>query len=652
LNRTARLVEATVEMKQGGFAFGTEIGQAKRTSKAIKDPYISGARLHSALHGDRVLLRLDRERRNGRSEAEVIQVLERHSGRITGFYVSGKKSGTVYPEDRKFPFDITITSPPEPEIRDGDAVVVKLLEGTGKHGRWEGEIAEVIGDPNDFDVQVRLVTEKFELPVTFSDKAMQEAAEARPEPGPGEREDLRDIFHVTIDGEDAKDYDDAIGVLKNDGGYRLYVSIADVSAYVKTGSELDREAYARGTSIYLPGTVIPMLPEKLSNDLCSLLPETDRLALTAILDFDKNGQPGTARFTRSVIRSSQRFTYDTVNQIVVDKNPEVRAAFASFVGPLEWARELAEILSARRLSRGSINFRISEAAFAFDGDKQVRSITKAQRHFSHQMIEEFMLAANEAVARKLSEAQRPLLYRIHELPDREKIASFTSFSATLGLDLPENSATPGWYNELIANVEGTPREYIVNNLLLRTMQQARYNPENAGHFGLAAPLYCHFTSPIRRYPDLIVHRLLCQLGEAATGVPRESKEVPVSPANSLKEDGRHLSERERIAISSERDMAERLKQQFMSSRVGEQFEAVISGVNSRFIYIELLDFPVSGSVPLANLTDDYYILDEKKHRFVGDISGRVLQVGDLVESRLSDVDRYQGRMYFTLSQPD
>ena len=647
LHQLDRFVEATIEMKQGGFAFGVDLSPARTASKLLKDPYISAARTHSALHGDRVLLRLGRQRRNGRSEAEVIRVMQRGSRTLTGFYVSGKGYGSVYPEDPKFPFEIKLAQTPGTGVKDGDAVIVKLLD-TADSRSWQGEIVTLLGDPDDFDVLVRLVVEKFSLVRDFSEEALDEAAAATSDPPVDRREDLRGIPHVTIDGADAKDYDDAIAVEKTQHGYRLYVSIADVSAFVPVGSQLDREAYARGTSIYLPGTVLPMLPEQLSNNLCSLLPDTDRMAVTAILEFDRDGRSRASRFTRSVIRSRQRFTYATVKQIAIDRDNQARKRYTEFTTLLDTGCELAGILAKNRIQRGSILFSTPEAAFAFDDDHRVLSVTKNARDFSHQLIEEFMLAANEAVAQLFNNRGEELLYRIHEEPDREKIAAFTLFAATLGLELPENQATPGWYNELIAKVDSTPHEFIVNNLLLRTMQQARYSPGNVGHFGLATELYCHFTSPIRRYPDLIVHRLLCWLLDQNA----KGEDPPAtSPADSLAENGRHLSERERLAISSERDMSDRLKLQYMAKRVGETFEGVISGVSNKLIFVELVDIPVGGAISLGSLTDDYYILDEKKHRFIGDISGRVLQVGNLVHVVLTDVDRYQNRIFFTLDQP-
>ncbi len=650
LGKRHSLVEATVEMNQAGFGFGTELLRRFGGRLPAKDPYISARLLHSALHGDRVLLTINRTHRDGRSEAEVIGILERRTKTLAGFYTSGKKYGSVSIEDPKFPFNIILSKAPEKPVEDGDAVIIRLNEYRGENDVPQGEIIEVLGNPERYEVQVRLVIEKFNLPYQFSKEAELQAAACEPETSVEGREDLRQIDHVTIDGEDAKDFDDAVAVVKSKNGFRLHVSIADVSAFIPTGSTLDREAYERGTSIYLPGTVIPMLPEHLSNNLCSLLPDTDRLTLSAILDFDRQGTMKKSRFSRTVIRSRQRLTYDKVKGIVIDKDPELRKVYKPLVKSLDWAGELARLLQQKREKRGSINFTLPEVAITFGDDNQAVSIAKANRSFAHQIIEEFMLAANEAVAQTFAAHHLDLLYRIHEEPSPEKIADFVRFGATLGLILPKNPGTPDWYNNLIALVKDTGHEYIVNSLLLRSMQQARYSPVNCGHFGLATDLYCHFTSPIRRYPDLMVHRLLCRFIGAEAGKNLRQDSGKCAPISSLKECGIHLSERERVAIASERNMSERLKIQYMAQRIGESFRAVISGVSSNVFFVELIDCFVSGTVLLATLTDDYYILDEKNHRLVGDVSCKVLQIGTIIDVILLDVDSRQNKMFFTLKQ--
>jgi len=648
LHRNRQYLEATIDRHPGGFGFGTELTFQSQVKPLAKEPYISAARMSSALPGDRVLLSIIKLRRNDRAEAEVIGVIKRRTKKLAGIYHQLGNDHFVYPDDLKFPSPIVLAEPPTMEICNGDAAIVKLIDRINSHDRLHGEIIEVLGSPDNIDVQIRLVVEKFRLPSTFNSQVQKEAENVAPAPGPADREDLREVLHFTVDGITAKDFDDAIAVEKSPPGYRLYVSIADVSAFVKPGSLIDREAYERGTSIYFPGTVIPMLPENLSNNLCSLLPDVDRLTVSVILDFDRQGKLLKSRFARSLIRSSQRFTYDTVKQLIIEKEPSIRRIHKPYLTPLKWAAELAKLLRDRRRERGSIGFTLPEADIQLDDLGKVNSITRAQNHFGHRIIEEFMLAANEAVAETFAKAELPMLYRIHEEPDSEKMTDFRKFSERLGLELPKETATPSWYNSVIDHVRGTSGEYVINTLLLRTMQQARYSPDNKGHFGLASHYYTHFTSPIRRYPDLIVHRLICDLLMNQGQSPRNC--AVTSPADSLNQAGTYLSERERIAVSSEREMADRLKCQYMSGRIGDSFQAVVSGVSDTVFFVELLDVFVSGAVSLATLLDDYYLLDKKNHRLIGDVTGNIIQLGNYIEVVLLGVEHDKNRISFTLKQ--
>lgn len=653
LQARSPLTEAIIDMSPSGHAFARLLSSRHGSTDEgrEKDAYVPPARLSTALPGDRVLAFVTPSRRPGKKEAEVLHILQRANLRVAGFFHKGGHCGVVHPDDSRFPFAIALVAPPPQPVEDGHAVLVSLLyDADNTHPR--GEIVEVLGDPGQVTVQVRLIIEKFRLPHRFSDEAEQQARFPPPDPAAGSRKDLRQTLHVTIDGTDAKDFDDAIAVVALPDGYRLMVSIADVSAHVVVGSALDLEAYERGTSVYLPSTVVPMLPENLSNNLCSLVPDADRLAVTVTIDFDRHGKRLRTSFARTIIRSKHRFTYDTVEQIVTARDQSVRERHATFVALLDRAAELARILHAARRSRGAIGFTLPEAVVLFDDDGQVTAVKRSVRLFAHQIIEEFMLAANEAVAETFVSTGADLLFRIHEPPEPEKIGDFQTFARTLGLDLPDNPATPTWYNRLIEQVEGTPYEYIINNLLLRTMQQARYRAEHSGHFGLASDQYTHFTSPIRRYPDLIVHRQLCRLIRA--GKPAAGTTAPPersSPTGQLPEDARHLSDRERIAVAAEREMVDRLACRFMSRHLGETFSAVISGVSETAFFVELLDFAVSGIVALSALTDDYYLLDQKRHRLVGDISGQTLQIGDLIQVVLAAIDFDQNKLQFSLKQP-
>ena len=642
LGKQHNLAVGVLEQNPRGFGFVTGVVGKGDGRSYVKDPSVEASRMGAARHGDTVLVRVFRVRQDGRPEAEVITVLKRGSDRLAGFVSFERNRIRVTPEDLRFPFSVFIDDTIPENLQAGDAVIVQLADGQEETGSLRGRIIEVLGNPDLIDVQMRLVIEKFKLPHIFSDQAEQESAllpdEITETKG---REDLREILHVTIDGETAKDFDDAVAVLKTKKGFRLYVSIADVSHFVRPGTALDKEAYERGTSIYFPGRVIPMLPEKISNNLCSLIPDRDRLAFTAILDFDRQANVVKKRFVKSIIRSHKRFTYTTVRQILIDNDKEVRGLHKAFLTPLKWAGELATVLQKQRKDRGAIGFTLPESDIDLDEAGRIRSIGRAERNFAHQIIEEFMLSANEAVAETFTEHSVNALYRIHERPDPIKVQEFTGFAQTLGLHLPKHRQDPDWFGQVLELVKGSPKEYVVNNLLLRTMQQARYDMRNVGHFGLAATDYTHFTSPIRRYPDLLVHRALFDFVSRS----KENKKN-LSPEN-LKEIGPFLSSRERVAVGAEREMNDRLKVRYMQDKIGESFDAVISGVNGFAFFVELLELFVSGSVAISELRDDYYVYDPKHHRLMGERSARMYQLGDLVRVTLLDVDPRKNRINFT-----
>ena len=648
LNRAAPFYTGTLEMKPAGFGFATDLHAVGKSKTKIEDAFIPRSALFSARHADRVLMLVNLESRRKNPEAEVLGSLEHGSSNLTGFFHIERNRYVVYPEDPRFPFTIVLDQLPKsagkPEI--GDVVIVRLDEKKSTPSSVRGKIIEILGNPDLPEVQIRMVAEKYGLSGKFSPEALQDAKQVETAPNLSDREDLRDILHYTIDGEDAKDFDDAIAVLKLQYGYRLYVSIADVAAYVKPGSRLDAEAYERGTSTYFPGFVIPMLPENLSNNLCSLMADVDRLTMTAVLDFDQQGVLLKKRFARSIIRSKMRFTYAIVKRIIVDKDDEIERRFKEFLTPLKWATELGEALQHQRMKRGSIALTVPEAEIKLDNNGRVVAIEGKQRSFANQLIEEFMLAANEAVAGTFAERGVNLLYRIHDRPDPDKIKDFAAIAKAFGLNPGHAEPTPQWYNGLVAQVQGADRELIVNSLLLRTLQQARYSIDNPGHFGIGALNYTHFTSPIRRYPDLIVHRLLANL---ISPKDASTEDFPPAPYRSLKEAGLHLSERERNSISAEREMADRLKCRYMEPRVGERFKAIISSLSDTMFFVDLLDEFVSGAVFLSSLTDDYYLHDWKRHRLIGDISGKILQVGEIIDVQLTEVDMSTRKMIFAVA---
>lgn len=645
LHKAAPLYEGSLVQNPRGFGFVNPTRQQHKRVRLTKDLFISSSNMGAARHGDIVLIRVLRTSRDNRPEAVVVEVLSQGTDKIGGIFFNDGRERLVYPDDPRFPFTVRIDGSYDPKPQNGDAVIVQFERANRPSRFLPGKIIEVLGPADAIDTQMRLVIEKFNLPHLFSDEVLQETTRLdeafKPDP---QREDLRTIPHVTIDGESAKDFDDAVSVVKTRKGFQLYVSIADVSHFVKPGSAIDREAYARGTSIYFPDRVIPMLPEKLSNGLCSLVPEEDRFTLSAILDFDRSGTLLKKRFTRSVICSHHRFTYTTVKQILIDNNPAVRREHKPFLTQLKWAKELATVLQKKRKKRGSIDFNLPEPEFILSDSGEIASIRQTERNFAHQIVEEFMLAANEAVAELFSSQSIPTLYRVHEPPARTKAEEFLEFVKSLDLPLRPFENDSAWFAELLNACKGTKYEYIINNLLLRTMKQAHYSSKNVGHFGLAASDYTHFTSPIRRYPDLIVHRELLRLSTRVT-----EKRQPKMCQPSHKDSGEFLSNRERDGVLAERDMKDRLKISYMKNRIGESFDAIVSGVTERGLYLELQDLCISGSISMDQLDDDYYILDEKNHRLFGEISAQTYQIGDFLRITLRDIDVLSKRLSFNIA---
>lgn len=636
------LLKAALALTSRGFGFATVEGQKPEE----RDIFISSENLAGASHGDTVSLRLLGITSRGRREGVVVRILNRSVTTLCGLYTEDRKGGYLLPDNPKIPFTVFIHKQKSMKAKNGEAVLARITDyGTGEKGP-SGEIIEILGDPLTVGVQIRMAVEQLHLSRSFPDMVLEEVEKLEPlVECRADRKDLRHIEHVTIDGADAKDFDDAIAVEETARGYRLYVSIADVGHYVQAGSSIDMEAYQRGTSVYFPNQVLPMLPERLSNDLCSLVPHQDRPAFSAVLDFDRKGKQLQAQFHRSMINSRMRFTYDTVHRIVYLKEETVRQEHGHLLPMLTAAAKLSSLLRKKRRRRGSLGFNIPEAEIRVRDD-QIVSMGHAQRNEAHMLIEDFMLAANEAVAETLDRARQDVLYRIHERPDPDKVSAFTEAAGAMGLHLPKTEISSSWFAGVLDEARNKPAEYVINNLLLRTMQQARYSPENLGHFGLAAEYYLHFTSPIRRYPDLIAHRVLRNLlvQQAGTG-----KRMPVlAEKENLDQAALHLSGRERLAVDAERDVHARLSGLFMVDRIGEEFDAVVSGVSSYGLFVELLEYFISGGVPVQSMDDDYYFFDSRAHRLIGELTRQVYQLGHTVRVRLEHVDLGAKRITFSL----
>jgi len=641
-----KLSRATVALTRRGFGFATIEG--RKTDE--KDIFISSRNLNGASHGDTVLIRIKATTSRGRREGQVVRIIKRAVSTLCGVYVEENQGGRLMPDDPKLPFTVFIPGAKSRNAENGAAVLARITEyGAGDRGPT-GEILEILGDPLTVPVQLRMAMEKLSLTRSFPAEVLEAAKRLKPlTTCDKNRRDLREIPHVTIDGATAKDFDDAIAVQEIAGGFRLYVSIADVSHYVRTGSVIDQEAYQRGTSVYFPNLVLPMLPERLSNDLCSLVPNQDRPAFSAILDFDRKGKQIRAEFCHSMINSHNRFTYDAVHRIIYLKNKKEQKKYAELVPMLTTAARLSSLLRKRRERRGSLGFTIPEADILVQDDR-IRSIGHVKRNKAHLLIEDFMLAANEAVAETLAHARREVLFRIHEPPDPIKVNTFTEAAAAMGLQLAKTDISPAWFARVLDEARNKPAEYVVNNLLLRTMQRARYSPENLGHFGLAAGYYLHFTSPIRRYPDLIAHRALHNFLVQQTGKGALQPLVPGK--DNLTEAATHLSARERVAVDGERDVQARLSSLFMLDRIGEEFDGIISGVTSFGLFIELLDYYISGAVPIGDMNDDYYLFDSRAHRLIGERSNTIYQLGRMVRIRLEHVDMGAKRITFSLVQSE
>jgi ribonuclease R len=648
LRQDNKTLEGVIEMHPRGFGFVVIDNPPAELRKAgaRNDPFISPANLGTANHGDRVLVAIISRRRH-RAEAKVLQIIERAATRLAGIFTAGRDTGLVTPEDDRITFKVIVQRQDCGGARSGNAVLVDIIDFRTGQRNPTGRIAKVLGDPEDINVQALLVASKFGLPYEFEPGTIKDSEKLAMAPPADQtaRENLLGVAHVTIDGEKARDFDDAVAVVKTDRGYRLYVSIADVGHYVRPGTPIDREAYRRGTSVYFPTMVLPMLPEALSNDLCSLLPDTERLTFTAVLDFDRQGHRLAKRFFKSVIKSRYRLTYTQVKHMVVDRDRQLRRQYRPITTQLDWMGELAAELERCRLERGSIGFTLPEAELQVDEEDRVTAVLRTERNLAHKIIEEFMLAANEAVAETFAENRCPALYRIHEPPDPLKVAEFTKFAATLGMALPRGSGSPQWFGRVLAQVAGTPKEYIVNNLLLRTMQRARYSPENVGHFGLAASHYTHFTSPIRRYPDLMVHRALAAIIAGKVG----QSEAAAGPEAQLVTAGDFLSGREKTATEAEWEMVDRLKVRFMADKVGETFDGIVSGATDFGLFVELLQWFVGGAIGMADLDDDHYFYDEKHHRLVGRYTGKVYQIGDLVRVTVKSIEIQQRRVNFVIA---
>jgi ribonuclease R len=639
------LVVGRLQANAGGSAF--VVADSPRATRDA-DVFVSSSNLKEAMHGDRVVARIERYRTGERPEGRIVKILARANQTVVGrFDMDAAGLGFVTPFDQRLRTDVAVAPGDAGGAEAGQMVIVEITQWPTATRGPVGRVIEVLGRIDDPGVDTTIIVRKYGLPDSHGEPALAEARRlveghdtpramhARRHDLAG-RTDFRGLDIVTIDGEHARDFDDAISVERlSTGHFWLGVHIADVSHYVREGSALDTEAYDRGTSVYFPDRALHMFPSDLATGLCSLNPQVDRLVQSCLMEVDRHGTVLRHEFHDGIIRTRERMTYTDVNAILTEGNPDVTARYAPLVPLFERMRELFQILNARRRRLGSIDFDFDEAELVLDEAGQVEAIVAAERNIAHRIVEEFMLLANETVAEFLEASDVPGLYRVHESPDPLKVEQFEAFISGLGYTLgaPPHAVRPRHFQALLQKIHGTPAERPVAVLMLRTMQKARYAPDNLGHFGLAFSSYTHFTSPIRRYPDLVVHRLLrAARGAAPAAADRERMEAQ------LPEIARLTSERERRADEAERELVQWKKVRFMRDKVGDEFDGYITGVASFGLFVQLEEHVVEGLVHVSSMADDYYRFLDATHSLRGENTHKVYRLGDRVRVQVARVD--------------
>ena len=669
--KTPRLIHGRLSVHRDGYGFVTP----EEPVPGLKgDIYLGKEDAERGMHGDRVAIRIKRMERDGRAHGEIVEVVKRAHESIVGEFRVRRRGNFVVPHDERIrqwieiPEGMAIPAGGVSVNRvgaravevhseadlDGMVVTAEIVD-YGDHGdRPAGRIVEVLGRPDDFGIDVEILIRAHHIPHQFPEDVLDQA---RSIPGPipedeiAKRRDFREYDIVTIDGETARDFDDAVWVERlPNRHWALHVHIADVSYYVRPGSPIDREALLRGTSVYFPDRAVPMLPLELSTDQCSLRPHEDRLVMSALLEIDNHGDVVAQDFTRGVIRSAERMTYTAVHK-VLEGDPELNVRYEALVPRFKMMQELALLLNKKRQRRGSIDFDLPEPLLEFDEFGAMTSVTRAPRNIAHRLIEEFMLAANEAVAAHIEAAGEPMIFRIHDRPDPKRVIEFEEIATQFGYSLTPGAApvkkfkaevvaldnpllTSRNYQKLVAKIEGKPEERILSYLMLRSLKQARYSDQNVGHFALAATSYTHFTSPIRRYPDLIVHRIL--------GAHLDSKHYEAD----LHAIADQSSDAERRAAEAERELVEWKKVKFMIDRVGDEFDALIISTTRFGFFVELQDMFIEGLVPLDSLPGDHFEYKENVRKIMGVRHRRQFSIGDQIIVRLDRVDGVEKKLTF------
>ncbi len=631
---------------------GTFLGHAKgfgfvETQGQEADYYVPEDKVNGAFHNDKVQAALLPAVTGKRQEVEIIRILERGTSKIVGTFQKSKNFGFVIPDNSRIAADIFIPIERSRGAVDGHKVVAELTSYGGKDRKPEGKITEILGHINDPGVDILSIVKGYELPMEFSEKVMKQAERTASEVSDADREgrlDLRELTMVTIDGEDAKDLDDAVSLSVNGEEYELGVHIADVTNYVQENSALDREALKRGTSVYLVDRVIPMLPHALSNGICSLNEGVDRLALSCLMKMNKKGEVIDYNIAETVIRVDRRMSYTAVKKILEDQDEGTKAEYKELVPMFEQMEELAEILRKKRRKRGSIDFDFPETKIILDKSGIPTEIKPYERNTATKMIEDFMLLANETIAQHFYWMELPFVYRTHDNPDPEKIEKLSLFIHNFGYGIKMNKEEvhPKEIQKLLEKIDGTPEEALISRLTLRSMKKAKYSVAGTGHFGLACQYYCHFTSPIRRYPDLQIHRII---KEQLRGRLKEERIAHYEAI--LPEVAKHSSETERRADEAERETEKLKKAEYMESHIGEHFAGVISSITNWGIYVELPS-TIEGMIHVSKLPGDFFYYDESNYEMVGQDTGKRYKLGERIEIYVDSVDKVTRTIDFGL----
>lgn len=638
------LVRGALQVNAKGFAF------LLPDDPNQPDVFIYGRDLNGAMHRDRVMVRINQGRHQPgqKPEGEVIRAINRANQEVVGTFKKGKAISQVIPDDPRLLYPINTRTSAKAKVKEGQKVLVKITAWPERDKSAEGKIVEVLGNKGEPGVDIKCIIKKYGLSESFPKKVEKEVqaipSTVLPEEIEGRR-DLRDLAMVTIDGADAKDLDDAVTIARLENGYRLGVHIADVSHYVREGTHLDQEAYQRGTSVYLVDRVLPMLPVNLSNGICSLNAGDDRLAMSVVMDIDAEGDIIDYEIFKSVVRVNERMTYTSINGILKDQEPEFMEQYRDYIEMFTTMQELASILRKRRFNRGALDFEFPETKVILNEQGIPVAIEKRMQDVAESIIEEFMIRANEVVASHCNEMKLPTLYRVHEKPDDEDLGKVVRILALFNRRLGKKKMTPEVVQQILSDVKGKPEQRIVSTMILRSLKHARYSPVSLGHYGLASPYYLHFTAPIRRYPDVLVHRILTHLLDKGTlSGKKKARWESLMPLA-----GEQCTSREMQAEEAERESVDIKAAQYMQQFVGETFPAVISSITAFGFFVEL-ENTVEGLVHISSLVDDYYVFDDQQLILVGNHTKKVYRIGDEVEVELVKVNVEEAKLDFELTE--